>query len=387
MDAMGRTIDYWEYTFERTLTATKIGPATFAATTLKGTFASRVNSGGEVDVEDVFAVAKPLTIEVRGAPPDGRPASYIGAIGRFQVDVELTPTSVKVGDPMTLSLRVHGQGALSDAVAPELDQMPAVADSFKVYEASEDSAEGSRQFKYSLRPKKAGISEFPPLELAYFDFDQEKYVTLRTAPIKIQVAESDRLANQDIAIAATNRPANSSAFEVSREGIFANITDLRQVHDERVHPERWLLSLGSMAGVFVVFGLVTRQIQRRRNDPVHQRRRMAAKKAMASLTEARGLAQAGSRRETVETLSAAITRFVADATGSTHSGLTSRDVSRELAAAGVGEELVTRCQKLLDEFDATRYGEGAHHLDEQVSATELLLSDLLRELRQRKLAI
>jgi hypothetical protein len=387
-DGQGRTVDYWEYTFERTLTATRLGPVSFAPVTLRGTFATRSNPAGGVDGEDVYAATKRLVVEVRGAPLAGRPQSYIGAVGRFTIDSELTPTTAKVGDPMTLTLRIRGEGSLSDAVAPQLDQVPVIADSFKVYQATEkSSADGERQFTYNLRPKKAGVEEFPPIELAYFDFDQEQYVTIRTEPIPISIADADRLAHQEIAVGAPALGPSASAIEASAEGLFANITDPRQVVNARVHPETWFLTLGTMAGAYVVCGLVIRHIQRRRNDPLHQRRRGATRNALHSLAEARRLAAAGASRESLETLCAALIRFVADAIGSADSGLTSRDVVRELASIGVPDELLTRCQQLLDAFDAAKYGDGAHRLEEQIQVAEQVLADLIRELRQRKLAV
>jgi hypothetical protein len=154
-DGNGRTVDYWEYTFERTMTATKLGTLSFGPVSLKGSFSSQVNAAGEVMLEEIYAIAKPVTVEVHDAPQDDRPDSYIGAVGRFSVDADLSPTTVKVGDPMTLSLRVYGQGALSDATAPKLEEEPAVADSFKIYEATEESAEAAdRDGVLRLRKRK-----------------------------------------------------------------------------------------------------------------------------------------------------------------------------------------------------------------------------------------
>lgn len=385
-DGQGRTTDYWEYTFERKLTASKIGSLTFGPATLKGSFAKRLNSLNGVDVEDVYAVAKGLTVEVRDVPATGRPASYIGAIGRLDADVDLTPTTVKVGDPMTLSVRVHGQGTLANAFAPKLQEMPEIADKFKIYEATTESGEGERRFTYSLRPKKAGLTEFPPIELAYFDYDNEKYVTIKTSPIKIDVAESDHVGDQDIAM-SSKAVASSPAVEAAGGGVFANVTDVRQVYDERVQPDLWFLLLGGMAGSFVLCSFVARGIRRRRNDPQLQRRRSASKRARSALADARRYSAAGSRRETADSLRAAITGLIADAIDGSEASLTSRDAAHQLSTIGVGEELCNRCQILLDEFDAARYGGGVHSLDDQVQSADELLTDLLRELRQRKLAL
>lgn len=386
-DRQGRTVEFWEYVFERTFTASQVGPLSFGPATLKGTFASRSNPAGGVDVESVYAVAKPIVVEVRDVPVTGRPSSYIGAVGHFELNAELAPTAVKVGDPMTLLLRIHGQGTLENASAPRLDQVPSISENFKVYEATEQTAEGERRFTYSLRPRTAGNQQFPPIELAYFDFDKEQFVTMRTEPISIEVAESARVADQDITIADNKALAKSNSVEASRAGIFANIADARSVHDERVRIDAWLLSLGTLGGVFVVCGILTRQFRRRRDDPTLHRRRSAARRALATLQEAQQLSGSGSRRETLDKLSAALIGLISDAAHCPAAGLTPHDAAQKLEFLGIRREVVTRCQQQLEELDAARYGNSSHSLAEQTEATEAMLQDLLREFRQRKLAI
>lgn len=56
-------------------------------------------------------------------PLDGRPDSFIGAIGSFTVVSELSPTTARVGDPLTLAITLKGKGLLSDAQPPRLDSV------------------------------------------------------------------------------------------------------------------------------------------------------------------------------------------------------------------------------------------------------------------------
>ena len=67
-----------------------------------------------------------------------RPArDYLGTIGRFRLEAELTPRKSKVGDPLTFTLVLSGSGSLAAVKPPDLGKARAVAGRFKVYEATQ----------------------------------------------------------------------------------------------------------------------------------------------------------------------------------------------------------------------------------------------------------
>ena len=63
-------------------------------------------------------------------------------------------------------------------------------------------------------------------------------------------------------IAVARRPASSATSDIqaSGEGIFANVTDMQQLRDDAVHPDRWFLGLGCMATLFLVTTVVSRTL-------------------------------------------------------------------------------------------------------------------------------
>ena len=82
----GKAEGYREYVLQRNFTASKVGQYVFGPVQLKGFLARDLERG-----EEVYAVAKPVTVTVKDAPAEGRPDSYIGAIGRFQLEAALRP--------------------------------------------------------------------------------------------------------------------------------------------------------------------------------------------------------------------------------------------------------------------------------------------------------
>ena len=380
-DGEGGKAEYWRYVFDRRFVATEAGEYAFGPATLKGTFAAR-RSGSDLEGKAVYSLAPAIEVIVRQPPSEGRPPEYIGAIGSFRCGANIMPKEAKVGDPMTLSVWIRGEGSLAKAAAPKLQENQVITDRFKVYDATEDLQEDSRTFTYSVRPKSADVTEFPAVALAYFDADAGEYVTLRTDPLSVKITAAEQLRRDEIAVAAgaTNR---DSGVEVSEEGIFANVTDLKELRDETVHPDRWFLNLGGMAGLFLILVVARRHADRRAGDSGLKRRRQAAARARQRIRTISRQAAANPGK-VVDGISQAFVGLVADASDSAETGLTSAGSIERLRDMQIDDGLVSRCGALLEQCDAIRYGAAPGALNEIVDQAQDLAESLIGELRKRK---
>lgn len=382
--ANGRRLEYWEYTLTRTFVGDKVGEYAFGPATVKGTFGIRVDTRGRLEGEPVYAFAKPVSVRVKDVPTAGRPDSYSGAVGRFEIGAEVSPLQAKVGDPMTLTLWLRGQGTLANALAPKLERIGDFAEHFKVYEATEETRDDSRRFTYSLRPKSTATTEVPPIPISYFDVESETFVTRSTDPIPIMVIAANQMASGEIAMAVPKQ-AESSNIEARAEGIFANVTDLRQLRDETVHPDRWFLSLGVLTGLFFVVTLVTQRVQRLQSDPSLQRRRGAAAEAKRRLQAAIHAVEGGDSRGGAEAIGAALIGLVADVTNTPHGVLTSTNAVNKLRELGIAEETVTRVRDVMQSCDDARYGATGGSTSELSAKAASVLDDLVRAMKGQRL--
>lgn len=380
-DGRGRPVEYWEYVFERTVVPQRSGSFSLGTVSLKGQFAARINTRGNVELDPVYAIARPPELVVKQPPTTGRPATFTGVIGRFTCGADLTPVTASVGDPLTLTVWLRGTGTLDATTAPDLAANPAIAAEFKVYEATEKTDDDTRRFIYSLRPKTADSREFPAIPiLTYFDVSQEQYVTLTTNPIPLTIAAATQLASSEIAMAGGAAGQGEEIGTLSA-GIFANVTDLSQLRNDGVNPQRWFLNMGGLACLFVVVAVVIQRLQRNREDTGLQRRKSAlarARRRMEAVTD-------GSVREAADGISGALVGVVADICNLGEEGLTSADAASGLASLNVAPELVGRLQEVLETCDAMRYasvGTGADALREQA---QVLFADLAQEFQSRKL--
>jgi len=380
----GHEVGYWQYDFKRQFTPKRIGQYQFGPINLKGRFLTGIDDVGKGIVTDIYAIAEPVALTVKDVPLVGRPESYIGAVGSFQIGADLAPKKAKVGDPMTFTLTIAGEGTLDDATAPDLASVAEIAERFKVYEATEEGQADRRQFTYSLRPLGEGVEQFPPVPLSYFDVNTEQYVTLRTEPIPIEVSKADKLTSRQIVGSRLAGSNGGEDVEVRREGVFANVTDPRAVRDESIRPGRWLAGLGGAAGLYVVMAAAVGLLRLRGGDVALRRRQSATSTARRRMRQASAELKAARYREGADHVQSALTGLVADMLDLPEAGLTPRDVERKLQDHGVEADLAGRVHAVLETCDAARYGASDATVDNLAHEAEALLQPLSRQLKSRR---
>ena len=141
-------------------------------------------------VQRLTAQAQPVNLEVKQLPAADRPRNFSGAVGSFTLSAEGNPQRLKVGDVLTMKLRVSGRGNFDRVNAPEISDETG----WKVYPAKgefkpedELGMSGVKNFDAAVIPETVK-SEMPRYEFAYFDPEAEKYVTLTAGGAPLQVA-------------------------------------------------------------------------------------------------------------------------------------------------------------------------------------------------------
>jgi hypothetical protein len=137
--------------------------------------------------KEMTITSEALRLEILPLPKEGRPASFAGAVGQFDIDALVKNPKPAPGDPATLSVKIGGKGNFKGMGAPVLTETEGwrsypPSDSF---EASDDlSFAGVKSFDYTLIALEAKQSS-PGAEFSYFDPASAKYVTLTTKPMPL----------------------------------------------------------------------------------------------------------------------------------------------------------------------------------------------------------
>lgn len=172
-------------TWRFAVTATKAGNLTVGPAEMDASVFT-----GPRTLARVTLKSRPEAVAVVEPPRVGRPAGFLGAVGRFTLTGAVTSREVSVGDPVTLHLVVSGRGNL-DRLA--LGPIPDSRD-FRAYpgtnrlESSDPLAfEGRKVFEYVLVPEQAGTLRVPVPPLVYYDPERRAYATAAAPELVLKV--------------------------------------------------------------------------------------------------------------------------------------------------------------------------------------------------------
>ncbi len=145
----------------------------------------------------VFGFGKPysfnrasdrIQITVKPLPTEGKPASFSGAVGLFEVRANIEGTEFPVNQPFSLKIRFEGQGNAKLIELPHLD-LPAGIELYDTKSEAKFFKDGRsyKEFEVLLIPRSAGELKIPALQFSFFDPLQKKYVIKTTNDYNLKI--------------------------------------------------------------------------------------------------------------------------------------------------------------------------------------------------------
>lgn len=298
--------------------------------------------------------SKPVKVNIRALPP--RPASFSGAVGKFNFDASYDKTKAKANDPVILRLTVNGAGNLKLIDAPKINfpegietSEPTVTD--KTNE-NDGGISGTKQFEYLLIPRAPGKIVLPPIEFSYFDPVARQYKTLTSPSATLEIEPG------------SNGNATSGT-SVSKEDLQFLGKDIRFI---KLNPVKLKENGSKVFGSFMfyvgyilpllVFAsvLVWRRNYIRQNaNAVLTRNRKARKYAIKRLKKAKEYLAHSKKENFYEEVLKAIWGYISDKLNIPVSELSRETAREELLNSGVEKDMITRVLNLLDTCEFARY--------------------------------
>jgi len=379
----GKEIDYFVFELKRTFTPQKTGAFTFGPATLKGNFVAG-QSGNHYTVKRLVLSSAPATVEVRDVPAPA-PASYCGALGNYGVTSSAGPTTLRVGDPLTLKIdfiRGAGSGGIDLISAPDISANPQLAADFEIMDKAPtgQSSGEKKTFAYGLRPKRAGV-KIPALSVATFNVDSEKFTDVSTPPIPLNVTQSTQVDAGDLVAAPTGPKAVT--IRNQQGGVFQNFQDLGALQDQRSDPTWYCIGafvcwLLSGLGCFFVL-----QQRKRSNDAAWQRRQRAMPEAERGLTVARAAMKSNEALSAARAIRESLTGLIGNILDLPAAGMTAHEAGLALTKAGASEALRKRTVDLLESIEALEYAPtSGQTVSAQLDEAATLVRELQRELNK-----
>ncbi len=334
--------------------------------TFEGTIAQRVQSydpfdaffnGGSsyVNVQKEIRTPK-LTIDVSPLP-SGRPASYCGGVGDFNISSSISATELKENEAVTLKLVISGTGNMKLIKTPEV-KFPA---DFEVYDPKVDNKftlkagglSGNKVIEYLAIPRHGGKYTIPPVEFSYFDVKSGAYKTLTTPEYTLDVAKGSG--------ASSTAPVGY----VSKEELRLLGQDIRYIHlgDVKYQPKGkhlygtmgyWLCFIIPF-GAFVVIVVVYRKQVAENANLEQVKNRKASKVATRRLKVAKQKMQQNDKTMFYDEVLKALWGYLGDKLNMPVSELSRDNIEAKLACCQVPEDLIKECIALVGECEFARY--------------------------------
>jgi hypothetical protein len=295
--------------------------------------------------------SKEKTIDVLELPTSNRPDTFRGAIGRFEIRSTSKPDSVKLGDPVTSTVHISGEGNFDRIDLPPLQDAKGwrpYPPSTNFQKADEIARTGTKTFELALVPEEAKTVA-PVFVLSYFDPATGTYVTKSSEARRLEVTGAPAPAPEPQPAPTNNRPAdNTPRPEDPTASLLKTPSEVKdaaaRLLAEGATPA--LKNAALTAGGLAALGLLIAGLRR----ALHRTpRQQAAAQARATI---RALAAAKSTGELHNHVVNCL-RLLCTARG--HAAAESLDPAELLRFLNPASEDVQNLERMLNEYIALRY--------------------------------
>ena len=151
-------------------------------------------------------------IKVKNFPENGKPESFNGAVGNFDISLNSSKSQLKATESFQLEFKVNGNGNLKLFSLPEIivpSSLEKYAPEFKEkINTSLSGMNGEISNIYTIVPQYQGKYPIPPVEFSFFNPKTEQYVTLYSNESIVDVLDGPtRLSESNVQ--ASNPVSNS----------------------------------------------------------------------------------------------------------------------------------------------------------------------------------
>ncbi len=298
-----------------------------------------------------------LKIHILPLPDAGKPSNFGGAVGNFSISAKLDRNEVAVGDAVTLTISVTGDGNIEALELPK----PQIPPDLEVFDTKErvkkrtrsGKAGGTKKTEYILIPRSKGEFSIPPVEFSYFDPRRRKYIVLTTDTLRLAVKPGAGGVSYAVGRAVVPVAGDIEFIKPDRRslpaGSFLPWRDAKAL---------WFLAVDALV---IVLAFAYR---RRQEHLLSNWRRVRASQALKAAR--RKLAEARKSKETHQALGAisdAVFGFVADKLETDVGAIILDDACAKLVERGAPQSAVDELKEILDRVDAARFAPSSTKID------------------------
>ena len=313
-----------------------------------------------------------INITVKPLPTEGRPDNFSGMVGNYSFNANFDHTDAKVGEALTLSIDIKGDGTpgtITDPKLPDFSEFRSVPPENNISKKiSGSKVITSKSIKVFLYPKKKGDFTIPEITYSWFNPAKKRYETTKAGPWNIHVEKGDNASE-----AVFQSPAATGPAAVQKQEIESLGNDIRFIHSVKVNentanPYRSTVFWIAFFAAIPFYIVVTFAIRRRRkhnSDTALVRKNKANKMLKARFSSARDALEKGNVKDLFAALENGLIGYMSDKTNTEFKGMTRPQMKDELAKLGVSTETIAAIDSWLEKCAFARFAPVNPSKDEQ----------------------
>lgn len=312
----------------------------------------QIFGGQQYEDIEVKVKSNPVTIEVLPLPEEGKPASFTGAVGKFNYKAEATKTTLKANEALNLKIVISGSGNLPLVDAPKLN----LPEGLESYDPKITENGNSKTFDYLIIPRNEGNYELKDLDFSYFNPETKKYVTIDSPGIPLHVLPGDpNSTGAQVYTPLNTVKETENDIRYIKKGNFELIKSETEFFNSFSH---FALMFGPI--VLLIGGLVLRRNHIKNNsNAVLVKERKAAKIAKKQMVQAEKLMQQNKKDEFYTEILTAINSYLGSKFNIPVSDLSRDSIQKTLQQKNIGAEYIVKTLSTLDTAEYAKYAPGA----------------------------
>jgi len=314
--------------------------------------------------------SEPIKLTIKPLPREGRPGNFKRAVGDFSFNLTGSPLSVKVGEPITVTMTISGIGNLDTVSMPNIQ----CGDSFKTYVPEvriSRSVQGGRIggekiFKQVIIPLSVESKEIPAISFSYFNPGTGKYQTINKDPIPIKVESAPDQGPINLVEGAENGPGRERIKLLEKDILYikenpGHLTRTGEVYYRR--PLYWIIPVAALLCLLAVWGIQNRR-DKLRSDQIYARQVGASRSARKRFKKARSFLNDHDSGKFYGEVHRAFNRYLGDKLGIPSGAVGSTVVSEKIAEAGASDAVIEEVESCFSDFDLARFARSSSDKNE-----------------------
>ena len=318
-----------------------------------------------------------VNITVKPLPTEGKPANFSGMVGSYTFNADFDRTNLKVGEAMTLTINIKGDGlpgSITDPKLPDFGEFRSVPPAHEINQKIVgNKVVTTKNIRVFLYPKKKGEFTIPEISYSWFNPSKKVYETAKAGPWNVVVEKGDASAEAIFQAPVAQGPAAVQKQEIESLG-----SDIRFIHKVRdtannTAPYKSILYWVIFAAAIPFYLIVTFVVRSRRkhnSDAALVRKGKANKMLKARFANAREALKKGDAKALYAALENGLIDYLSDKTNLEFKGMTRPQMKEELAKLGIKAETIDAIDNWLEKCAFARFAPVNPTKDEQQKMLE-----------------